>query len=202
MTTPSGPILGISDISSQAVSLDLASLGLTSFLSEQIRDRIAAAEATKNQVLDFELLPAPPAAMPSGETISREEALAPILLELYGIDGIDDGIDALESGLGSDVLPITDLASEGAIDLLLGGGDSGQAGMEGNVSFFPSNGLSTVDVSNVSLEDFALVADCASSFISGSLDLDVSAADPLLSDMGLTSVEVPLLNQGLLNLIY
>jgi hypothetical protein len=184
---------GASEMPSQPVTFDLSSLGLTSVLSLQIRDRIAAAEATKNQVLDFELLPAPPAAIPSGETISREEALSPIFLELSDLELSD-----IDAGLGSDVFPITDPASGvGALDLLLGGGD----GIEGNVSFLPGNGLSTVDIPSAPLEDFALTTDFASGFTSsGSLDLDVSAADPLLSAIGLTAAEGPLVNIGLFGL--
>jgi hypothetical protein len=184
MTTPTS---GASEMPSQSIPFDLASLGLTSLLSSQIRDRIAAAEATKNQVLDFEQLPAPPASIPSGETISREDALSPILLEL-------SDIDAVESGLGSDFLPITDPASgAGALDLLLGGGEGGQAGDESNVSFLLGNGLSTYTPSD-SLEDFALIVDFASSFTSsGSLDPDVSA-EQLFSAVGLTGMDGSLLN--------
>jgi hypothetical protein len=188
MTTPTS---GASEMPSQSIPFDLASLGLTSLLSSQIRDRIAAAEATKNQVLDFEQLPAPPASIPSGETISREDALSPILLEL-------SDIDAVESGLGSDFLPITDPASgAGALDLLLGGGEDslagGQAGDESNVSFLLGNGLSTYTPSD-SLEDFALIVDFASSFTSsGSLDPDVSA-EQLFSAVGLTGMDGSLLN--------
>jgi hypothetical protein len=181
---------GASEMPSQPVTFDLASLGLTSVLSSQIRDRIAAAEATKNQVLDFELLPAPPAAIPSGETISREEALSPIFLELFDLELPDLELSDIDAGLGSDVFPITDPASGvGAVDLLLGGGD----GIEGNVAFLPGNGLSTVDIPSASLEDFALITDFASSLISiGSLD--GSAADPLLSAISLTGTEGPSLN--------
>jgi hypothetical protein len=184
MTTPTS---GASEMPSQSIPFDLASLGLTSLLSSQIRDRIAAAEATKNQVLDFEQLPAPPASIPSGETISREDALSPILLEL-------SDIDAVESGLGSDFLPITDPASgAGALDLLLGGGEGGQAGDESNVSFLLGNGLSTYTPSD-SLEDFALIVDFASSFTSsGSLDPDVST-EQLFSAVGLTGMDGSLLN--------
>jgi Ca2+-binding RTX toxin-like protein len=55
---------------SKTVPLDLKSL-----LVPQVRDRIAAAEAAKNQILDFEQAPAPAPAKPSGGTISRREAI-------------------------------------------------------------------------------------------------------------------------------
>lgn len=185
MTTPTS---GASEMPFQSVPFDLASLGLTSLLSSQIRDRIAAAEATKNQVLDFEQLPAPPASIPSGETISREDALSPILLELFDIDAVD-------SGLGSDSLQITDPASgAGDLDSLLSGGDGlGQGGIyggENNAPFLPGNGLSAFYTPDASLEDFALMMDFTPS---GSFDPDVPADQPF-SAVSLTSPNGSLLN--------
>jgi hypothetical protein len=57
---------------SKPLSLDLKSL-----LIPQVGDRIAAAEATKNQVLDFEQAPVPPVTTQSSGTISRKDALTP-----------------------------------------------------------------------------------------------------------------------------
>jgi RTX calcium-binding nonapeptide repeat (4 copies) len=52
-------------------------LDLKSLLIPQVSDRIAAAEATKNQVLTFEQVPAPPATTQSSGTISSKDALTP-----------------------------------------------------------------------------------------------------------------------------
>jgi hypothetical protein len=49
-------------------------LDLKNILVPQLKDRIAAAETSKNQILDFEQAPAPAPSKPSGGTIARREA--------------------------------------------------------------------------------------------------------------------------------
>jgi Ca2+-binding RTX toxin-like protein len=59
---------------SSALQPKTVQLDLKNILVPQIRDRIAAAEAAKNQILEFEQAPAPTPAKPSGGKIARREA--------------------------------------------------------------------------------------------------------------------------------